>query len=54
MKNTPSTTARLSTLVNLALLLGILALIVVRGGAQTRVALQPFAQQVRQVETTLA
>ena len=54
MKNTPSTTSRLSTLVNLALLLGILALIVVRGGAQTRVALQPFAQQVRQVETTLA
>jgi len=54
MKNTPFATACISNRVNVAVLLGILALFVVRGSAQTRVALQPFAQQVRQVETTLA
>jgi len=54
MKNTPFATAGISKAVNVAALLVFLALIVVPGGAQTRVALQPFAQQVRQVETTLA
>ena len=54
MKNTSFATACISNLVHVAVLLGILALTVVRGNAQTRVALQPFAQQVRQVETTLA
>ena len=54
MKNTPFAKACISQVVNFAIPLVVLALTVVRGGAQTRVALQPFAQQVRQVETTLA
>lgn len=54
MKNTSCVTARIYNFVNVALPLVVVALIAVRGGAQTRVALQPFAQEVRQVETTLA
>ena len=54
MKNISFSTACISNVVNSVVLLLVLALIVVRGGAQTPVALQPFAQQVRQVETALA
>lgn len=51
MKNTSFRTARISHVVTFAV---VLARMVVPGGAQSHVPLQPFAQQVRQVETALA
>ena len=55
MKNRSSfATACISNLVSLTLLTVLPALIVMPVAAQTRIPLQPFAQQVRQVETTLA
>jgi hypothetical protein len=47
------TTACISKIIALAVLIVLQALIAMSGAAQTRVSLQPFAQHVRQVETTL-
>ena len=55
MKNRRSfATACISNIVKWTVPLALQGLIVIPVGAQTRIPLQPFAQQVRQVETTLA
>ena len=55
MKNRRSfATARISNLVRLTALLALQPLVVMPTRSQTRIPIQPLAQQVRQVETTLA
>lgn len=46
-------TARISSYVRSTVLLALQGLLVLPSGAQTHIPLQPFAQQVRQVETSL-
>src|SRR5262249_1945779 len=54
MKNRRSfATACISNALRSAVLLALQAFVVMPSGAQTHIPLQPFAQQVRQVETTL-
>jgi len=48
------TTACISKFITLTILIALQQLAATPGAAQTRVSLQPFAQHVRQVETTLA
>jgi len=55
MKNRRSSTmAFISIIARLSVLLALQLLVVTSDAAQTRIPLQPFAQQVRQVETALA
>lgn len=54
MKHTNSKTRRVSGIVTFLFVAGLQGLTPKSGTAQTQVSLQPFAQQVRQVETTLA
>ena len=54
MKHTTSKTMRVSGIAIFFFVAALQGLTAKSGATQTRVSLQPFAQQVRQVETTLA
>ena len=54
MKQHSATTVRALVIMSMVVLIVLQALTTASGTAQTRVPLQPFAQQARQVETTLA
>jgi hypothetical protein len=54
MKHANFKTTRVSGIMTFFLVMGLQGLTAKVGAAQARVSLQPFAQQVRQVETTLA
>ena len=54
MKHANSKTMRVSEIIIFSFVMGLQGLTAESGAAQTRVSLQPFAQQVRQVENALA